>query len=223
MTDIEEDEEVETVYTFDELSERAKDKARDKYRESDHLDYEWWDNVYEDAVRMGKLIGIDIDIRRSMTTKGRQVQETAINFSGFWCQGDGACFEGSYSFLPDAYKNIETECNDEKLLRIANELTVLQLTRRLMGYLPFSASITTSGRYSHSGTMDVNLHADDDDGMSDGNTFGDAFERDVQQLMRDFADWIYKNLEAEHDYLTSDECIDQYLTEEKFNEDGEIV
>jgi hypothetical protein len=51
----------------------------------------------------------------------------------------------------------------------------------------------------------------------------EGLEDDVTQLMRDFADWIYKNLEAEHDYLTSDECIDQYLAEEKFDSLGQVI
>jgi hypothetical protein len=47
MTDTE-----ERTYTFDELSERAKDTARDAIRYDDVHD-DWWDAVYEDAVNMG--------------------------------------------------------------------------------------------------------------------------------------------------------------------------
>ena len=38
-----------TVYQFDELSDSAKEKARDWYRLG-AMDYEWWDYVYEDAI-----------------------------------------------------------------------------------------------------------------------------------------------------------------------------
>jgi hypothetical protein len=50
-----------TIHEFDELSERAKDKARDWYRRGSQ-DEEWWENVYEDASRMGlKIRSFDID------------------------------------------------------------------------------------------------------------------------------------------------------------------
>jgi hypothetical protein len=37
-------------YKFDELSDRAKDTARDWWRQG-ALDYGWWESVYEDAAR----------------------------------------------------------------------------------------------------------------------------------------------------------------------------
>ena len=41
------------VWFFDELSDKAKDKARDWYREG-HLDYDWWDAIYETVEQAGK-------------------------------------------------------------------------------------------------------------------------------------------------------------------------
>jgi hypothetical protein len=50
-----------TVYQFDELSDTAKEKAREWYLDGG-LDYEWWDGVCEDAARVGLAIkGFDID------------------------------------------------------------------------------------------------------------------------------------------------------------------
>ncbi|MGD9724895.1 MAG: hypothetical protein AB7V39_00605 [Nitrospiraceae bacterium] len=43
------------LYQFDELTDHAKEKARDWYREGGY-DYEWWESVYEDA----KTIGLEI-------------------------------------------------------------------------------------------------------------------------------------------------------------------
>ncbi|CAB4213043.1 hypothetical protein UFOVP1444_53 [uncultured Caudovirales phage] len=51
------------VYTFDELSDSAKDKARQWYREG-ALDHEWWDCTYDDAKTIGLKItsfGLDRD------------------------------------------------------------------------------------------------------------------------------------------------------------------
>jgi hypothetical protein len=50
----------------------------------------------------------------------------------------------------------------------------------------------------------------------------DQAEQMIDQCMRDFADWIYKQLEAEHNYQMSDEQIDESIkcNEVEFSEDG---
>jgi hypothetical protein len=53
-----------TIYTFDELSDSAKEKAIDRLRYS-NIDYEWWDGTYEDAKNIGlKIDGFELDRRR---------------------------------------------------------------------------------------------------------------------------------------------------------------
>jgi hypothetical protein len=57
------------LYTFDELSDSAKEKARDWYRNG-ALDYDWWDYLYEDAARIGlKITEFDLGNRKHI--KGR--------------------------------------------------------------------------------------------------------------------------------------------------------
>lgn len=48
------------LYQFEELSDKAKNKARDWYR-SCGLDYEWWETTYEDAATIGLKIGSDLE------------------------------------------------------------------------------------------------------------------------------------------------------------------
>ena len=46
-------------YKFDELSDRAKERARDWWRQSG-LEHDWWDSIHEDAERVGvKITGFD--------------------------------------------------------------------------------------------------------------------------------------------------------------------
>jgi len=126
--------------------------------------------------------------------------------------------------VPDAVQKIKSECNDEELIRIAQELALLQVTRRIKGLEPFSATIKADGRYSHSRTMSVALSGwDDDDGMSDDPVA--EIEESVTKLMRDFADWIYKQLETEYDYLCSDEYVNEHLedSDDLFDEDGVMI
>lgn len=208
--------EEDQTFTFSELSDTAKQKARDAYTSGDYLYDEWWDSVYEDANRVAKILGLDIESTRVLK-KGGTVLDIDISFSGFWNQGDGASFKGSYQFNPKAVEEINEYCNDEKLVRIATALTMMQLTQRLQGLEPFSATIKRSGNYSHSNTMNFDIH---DWGIDE---IGEPDEDQFAQLMRDFADWIYSSLETEHDHLTSDEVVDERLDEEKFDVDGVII
>lgn len=196
--------------TFDQLSDEAKEKARENERRH-MLDYDWWDCVYEDAVCIGSLMGIEIETR---TRPGRRRVEHSIYFSGFGSQGDGASFEGRYTPKPDAIKAIQNETSDEELLRIAVELTALQVVAKLSGHDLRGARIKTQGRYDHSGGMCVEVHYDLDEYV---------YEEPLLDLMRAFADWIYRSLERESEYLTSDECIDERLRDETFDEDGDII
>lgn len=211
-----------TEFTYDELSESAKERALDETR-SQEYHYDWWDCIYEDAVCIGALMGIRIDTHAVKTNRGREYQETCIFFSGFCSQGDGACYTGHYSRpAHDVVKAItEYAPQDEELKRIAEGLTVLQVTARMKYGGHVSAIVTTSGNYSHSGTMSVEVDFHED--VRDLPT--DDIVTDLTQLLRDFADWIYKQLEAEDEYIHSEEYIVEGFkaNENLFDEDGVML
>ena len=52
-----------TVFKFNELDDKAKEKAREWYREG-ALNYDWWDSVYEDAERIAEILGIELKHRQ---------------------------------------------------------------------------------------------------------------------------------------------------------------
>ena len=56
------------VFTFDELSDDAKEKARDWYREH-ALEYDWYESVYEDAAQVGLKI-TSFGLERDRHAKG---------------------------------------------------------------------------------------------------------------------------------------------------------
>lgn len=215
MTEIEVDE--KTEFKFSELSDEAKQKARDNFTSDDYPYDEWWDSVYEDANRVAKILGLDIESTRALKSGGT-VLDIDISFSGFWSQGDGASFKGSYAFNVDAYQQMKDYCSDDELIRIATTLTAMQIARRLQGLAYFTANIAISGNYSHSGCMRVEVNSEDEDDEHCQISLDE--EDQITQLFRDFADWIYKSLETEHDYLCSDEVVDERLAEETFDEDG---
>lgn len=53
-----------TIYKFDELGARAKERARDWYRRASEGD-EWWESVYEDARNVGlEIKSFDLERRQ---------------------------------------------------------------------------------------------------------------------------------------------------------------
>ena len=65
-----------TVYPFHELNDKAKDKARDWWREVGVTD--WYDTVYEDASQVGiKITGFDIGRGESIDLTIDDAKETA--------------------------------------------------------------------------------------------------------------------------------------------------
>lgn len=215
-----------TVFKFSELSDSAKETARDAYRLNNHHD-EWWDYVYEDAVECGRLMGINIDTRPTKLHGGGVGFEPNIYFSGFSSQGDGACFTAGYSATDDdpVTAIMGHAGRDEKLKSIAKELALLQVTTRLKGCGTLNGVITSnSHRYSHSNTMDCSATYTGVNGDADHDV-PEEVEEALRDLMRRFADWIYRQLEAEYEYLNSDGCIDEQLSNngDEFDEDGSIV
>lgn len=185
------------IYTFDELSDAAKERAREWYR-SGTFDYEWWDGVYELANTAGAILGIDID---------------EIYFSGFWSQGDGACFTGRYQYRKGWKKALSAEFGGELLARLVTIGDELQAAQKA-AFFTGTARIEHSGHYYHSGCMRFDCD------IERGN-FED-FEDSIQGALRGFADWIYRQLESEYEYLTSDESVDESIlaNEYEFSEDG---
>ena len=60
------------VYKFDELTDRAKEKAIEELYDI-NVDYEWWDSIYDDAEQIGlKINAFDID--RGSYVKGEFIE-----------------------------------------------------------------------------------------------------------------------------------------------------
>lgn len=174
-----------TVFQFDELGERAKQSACDWYRCAIEGDNFFAESIIEDATRMGAVLGIDTD---------------KFSWSGFWLQGDGASFVGSYRYAKGSARRIREEApQDKELHRIADALQAAQRSH----FYRLQAGVTRSGlsnHYSHSGTMSVEVTDCENEYRDVG-----AAEENVRACLRDFADWVYRSLETEWDYQNADE------------------
>lgn len=200
--------------TFAELSDEAKEIAREQNRP----DHDWWGDIYEDAVECAKCLGIEIGTEAVRLYGGGTRQDPQIYFSGFSSQGDGAMFLGKYTPRADACAAIAAHApQDEELKRIAMELTSFQIAVGLQYGRQIECEVKeyrNGGSYSHSGCIYVDATFVDDGGSPTNQD-----EWTLRDLLRAFADWIYKQLEAEYDYLCSDEA----LSELEFDEEGALV
>ncbi|RJG46216.1 antitoxin of toxin-antitoxin stability system [Mesorhizobium sp. DCY119] len=192
-----------TVYRLDELPEAARGKARAWYREG-AFDHDWYEFVYDDFERICAILGVELSTTRVPLYGGGTRQKPCIWFSGFWSQGDGACFEGRYRHAKRAPRHIRDHApEDGELHRIADALQAIQ--RR--NFYQLHAGISHRDRYYHEYTMAI---AVDRDSPTWQDMTVDA-EEAVTEALRDLARWLYRQLEREYEYLTSDAVVDEAI------------
>ncbi|OUC53023.1 MULTISPECIES: antitoxin of toxin-antitoxin stability system [Sphingomonadaceae] len=188
------------TYRLDELPESAKANARNWYRET-CLDHDWHDVTFDDFEEVCDILGVVLRTDIVRLFGGGTRSKPRIYFSGFWNQGDGACYDGTYSYAKGAHRRIRDHAPiDLELHRIADALRAAQ--RR--NFYQLSADIRPRGRYYHEHSMVITVERE---GTAQDMT-ADA-EEAIMQALRDLACWLYRRLGAEYDYLSSDEAVDQ--------------
>ncbi|HVW99689.1 MAG TPA: hypothetical protein VHA52_04485 [Candidatus Babeliaceae bacterium] len=189
------------VYKFDELSDEAKQVAIQGYREgSQDFDFAA-EHILDDFKEIGKIIGIDID---------------NIYFSGFYSQGDGACFEGDYRYKKNSVKDITTFAPlDKELQAIAFNLYALQRKN----FFQLCAFVKHRGHYYHEMCTEITVGTLNDDRYISGDT-GD----ELKDILRDYMRYMYKRLEEANDYVNTDAAIIEsiQINEYDFTEDGSM-
>ncbi len=179
-----------SLYEFDELSEPAKDRAVQHYHNI-NTDYEWWDSVYEDW-------------KTKLTEQG--FTNAKIYFSGFWSQGDGACFESEIDFDRqfELFKASMLENGNARMQRAFRnhenwiyDYLYNETTYRI---------VRTSSRYSHEYSVKIepDCHRYTKGILNDIYT---GFTAWLENQRLEFSRQIYRDLEAEYGYLSSDKAI----------------
>lgn len=200
------------VFTFDELSDDAKRAVCS--REGDHVYYEF---LYDDIVRMAEILGIEIDTRTVKLMGGGTRQDPCIYWSGFCSQGSGACFTGYYRYAKGSVKRMKAEApRDDTLQRIAQTLQEVQRKN----FYRLEAKIAHRDRYYHAYTMDIEVL----DRENIWANIGDA-EDNIKGALRDFANWMYEQIETEYEYQTSEEAVRETCDANgyEFCEDGSFA
>jgi len=186
------------VYEFSELNDKAKERARNRWRE----EYEFSPDL-EGVKSIAEILGIsDID----------------ISYAGFSHQGDGASFTGFYSYRANSCSDIRRLApKDKELHRIADTLEFAQNINENK----LQARIRRSEhRYLHEYTVCIDVHRTDGKDIVYCDVAFDATDDGLQSFMR----WIYKEIQDQYEYSVSDEQIDENFTEigYEFDRNGNV-
>lgn len=180
--------------------ESVSEKTIEKYRHINVEHDDWWEYTYNEFVLSMEQVGIDVD---------------RMFFSGFWSQGDGACFEGRIGdtklfldkhFTPTDYPTIR------KLLDSGGSITF---------------RCKHSGHYYHENCVSFDIDCDlftyvldkptdfheqvveSLDALLDVEM--DDFEKQSVELFKNHMRTLYRTLEKEYDHLTSDEAVEETI------------
>lgn len=148
----------------------------------------WWDSVYEDFRQIVDLMGFD---------------DPEMQFSGFWCQGDGASFTANFSPRKGIVKAVKAYApQDEKLHAIAARVAELQ--RR--NFYQLHACITRIGwRYAHAYTISADYPCRHHPIQGEVAATSDAMDT-LTEIARDLSNWLYRALESDYEWQVADQA-----------------
>ena len=224
------------TYTFDQLSDRLMEKAIEANRDINTY-HDWHEYAIE-------------EFKGDLADEGVSVD--AVQFTGFYSQGDGASFTGKVEDMKKfLVKTLGmTQYSDDEL----GELPVA-VKEKALGFidsLTIAFNRKYGSRYSHEKTCQADVwceilnNAFYDEEYPDGKIHftdrvltGDPIvfmdiEHEVAKIDEIAEEWrlkqcieLYRSLENEYDSLQSDEAVAETLesngTEFEVDEDGELV
>lgn len=192
------------LFSYSELTGKAKDKAR-----------EWWlecidSDHYAESVTEG--------FKEALIEVGIGVTDTF--FSGFWSQGDGACFD---------FKGVNWKKLREAPIGESPYAADLGFFRRdaknalrLVNYTPdlwHAESRVVNHHYYHEKSRVVNLDLCDTGSRGNADRLNKVFkdlESDLNTLIQRLSRGLYDQLKAGYDECTSEESISDVMDLNKY-------
>lgn len=189
------------LFEFDELPENIKAKVLENERDI-NVDGKWYEFVYEMWEEKLEAMGFD---------------SPDISFSGFWSQGDGASFTSKHVDIEKFLASQKAKTRFKALLRVL-ETDTFRLEVEV-------ERIDT--HYSHEYTVRGNVEAYDysDKGKHEkAEAEAQELEALLTETVRKLSKQIYRDLESEHEGLTSDEAVIDTIkaNEYTFRSNGEM-
>lgn len=193
------------VFSFDELSKEAQQKAIEINHDINVEYWEWWCHVYDQYTEKLEAYGYN---------------DVEMWFSGFWSQGDGACFDASVDLAKVIEKNkLKTKFRD--VYRLAKDGLA-------------NASIIKNGYatyYNHERTryisLDLELWHEDITKEKEEKLWQQTNELEniLEEHRLQFCIELYKDLQNEYEWRTEDANIAETLiiNEYTFLPNGKMV
>lgn len=201
------------IFKYEELTDAAKANAREWWRNSAirEGDSFWSECTIDEAKEQGEAMGLEI---------------SNIYFSGFWSQGDGACFEGRWSaanvkaeLVADGWGECEATT---QIKRIAAEFAEFA-----KAWPESSFTVKQRGRYSHENCTDFSVSLGEDEDNGEGKSTSEEWieaEDQIIETAKSYMRWIYRQLEAAYEDYHADEQVENAIiaNEYEFTADGKI-
>lgn len=216
----------QTTYTYNELSDKAKQRVLEKWAESSHFDL---DHIIDDHKSYGSERGFDIE---------------DVRWSGFYSQGDGASWQGQIRIDRFLDHYLKEDTHDHHRYIVLRELM-------RDGWCEGRANVHYSGAwYANSAHMNVEYNDGADpliatpyatiespDSVLQGagvRELAEGINLDtllndltvwMQTEAREYADEIFHALRKEYEYLTSEEHMAEMAeaNDYRFDDDGNFV
>jgi hypothetical protein len=189
-----------TLFTFDELPEESQQKLIEGFRQDYDPDYS---HIYHEFIHdMSERYGADISVDN-------------IQWSGFWSQGDGACFTCDFD-EEVIFPILKQELSEGDVAYIEKQGAQLDAK---------SVRTGASNHYCHENTVEAELYlySDSNDTMDEAR---EILENKLTDIIRASCRDLYQQLEDYYNEETEDEALKQRIKEYwpgcNFRKDGTI-
>lgn len=189
---------------------KQNEQLMEKHRHWNVEHIDWWDSTYD-------------CFKQDMEEQGIAVDK--MYFSGFWSQGDGACFEG---YMEDTTMFLDKNCKPE-------EYPIIRMVVANGGRVRLS--VRQSGHYYHENCTSFSIDADmPSNVLATPTEFHECvvegydkkmdielvdFEKESIEVFKNFMRKLYRDLEQEYDYLTGDDAVAEAIVANDLHHDIE--
>lgn len=189
------------LYEFNELSEAAKEKARNWWRECSVGDSFWSERILDETKEQASFMGFDVE---------------KILWSGFYYTGDGACFIGRWNandLNPEEVAYGWGECDSTSKIKQIAEM----FEKFSKCYPELQVKISHNNHYCHEMSVDYDFYFFDQETGEEKDYPEDFSERAFKETCVDLFKWIYRQLEKEYEYQNSNECVDESILANEYS------
>lgn len=208
------------VFQYDELNERAQARARDWWREASAGDDFIFEQPTEEFRELLAILGWHVDAKRGIT------------WSGFWSQGDGAAFGGTWyaadvdaakvtAWMADRPRSFERDGKTEVCRANVRWHDAIEPILALRRKFPCGSGSVALGRGNN--ILRNSFEYDNEEtGESLTGAAVEEAERALCEAATDLASAFYRALEEEYEWANADEQVADNIraNEYEFTEEG---